>query len=1408
MRALVSALLLLSFSSTAAGQVAESYYRVAPGEALTFDPQPELGDAGSLEFWVKPLWPIAEKNKWHVVLAAADAADRLGFAVLLTNSELAVVESLDDFGPTNPRRDRTLKLVDNVASLPGVVVRSESADLKLATNESYHFVLVQDPSKGTLRVFLNGLEQPGEISARLEGLGDHPLRIGWDLAAAAGPEAPNAVKDCRPYEGYLGGLRFWRRPLSAKSTEALTLLGPQSDLTWLRRVGEYGDLLGFSDFRPVRAADGLQASGRNSPPVLRLTDPLEGLWLAASVGSIFGDEGRIEDMPSYAIEARTAPGTPLVEREYLLFEDHLPAGVLRHEGGSLEDATWVLDEGHWETPQLSWTLDADHLVDGGFRARGVQLRSDGESAWPPGPKAHKKKKKPERVTAFRTFEDEEDVLVADGSFLFQAQEQLTVHAVVRVDAHQDDAIVAGQFLSDEGLELGWNLGVSAQGRFVFSVSAQGSDDGDGRFVSLNGNTAITPRRPYEVLATYDRGTMRLYLDGVEDGMVELGTGLLFLASDAPFSVGGRARGRTAGASDVDMPLAGGIAGITVCNRLPSSTNRRFQQGQPYRAPDAPSGASSALRLRHRRTLGLDGRPSWLLESAGEPGDGRHFAGRADGRAVLERPELDMQQLKVLFAQEDFAQRVLDEQVDNMSEYFVFSSNLYGHAELYKGFNMSLMSPYLNDTGVGRRDNYLFQVPSPKQYALDVSAVALIPYNLQYRGIHESEASQALTVVRNSKEWRKLTVDRLGGSGNFSVTVEAKPFGIGTSGTVSSELGAQAEDVLEEASLNATESAKLVSTAERLDYGLAHRPGLSSLSPEFRAAVWDLWRRIRSAPDDASSSAFEFYRTWGTHYALGLTMGSIAWYEKTITKEEREQESTKSTNEYTIRGQGQSGEETKLSKKLKDVTNDEEWSYRSFGGSSVTVDGTGTLSEGPHAVPVLADLRPITQLISPEHFPGAPEIYVRLRDVLALALPDYFAFERRSTIEALASAKDEDRTVVRGAVSGVLATREMLERFLEPSGRPWEESDFLKVTLTSLSRDARRTPTARLNGELRLQPTSAEREYEERVVVRLDNLLVGPEERFSLFGQEEFVRYGSVPAALQESLNASMVWEVDRNDASITFRVAGSLQSDLTERLGEGAEIRLDSAFRAYWEQPSAETGSGRFGFQTHRLPQFAKEQETLRLTSGTRPTSQLLEVFANDPSRGPYQLEGTGYWVHPGRDSFWRSALQEAPRVEAETWWPTPLGVRSYQARLRQSVHLIGTDPRPPFVLSAFADGEGLYLPERDAFEGGGLRRAIDELACHAKNVVFAFRRGWLPYPKDRFEIAVEVERRQDVLDFLIENVAEVQGVGDLNSWREDRPPRFVRAGRRHVELPRGSRPLLAREFASEMEESSVPGGR
>lgn len=169
------------------------------------------------------------------------------------------------------------------------------------------------------------------------------------------------------------------------------------------------------------------------------------------------------------------------------------------------------------------------------------------------------------------------------------------------------------------------------------------------------------------------------------------------------------------------------------------------------------------------------------------------------------------------------------------------------------------------------------------------------------------------------------------------------------------------------------------------YALILDPAYTTLSDRFIDAVDDAVRY---------GDYRQIIETFGTHYPYAITYGAAGNVSQYVTKEaftraygssaDRKREDSLSLAVLNINEMKSSG-----SSQSSSFTETNEYGERIFSavGGNGSWNETGFVAGDAH-YPILADLRPLDELLNEVNFPGEPDVYAKARQGLARAIEEY------------------------------------------------------------------------------------------------------------------------------------------------------------------------------------------------------------------------------------------------------------------------------------------------------------------------------------------------------------------------------------------------------------------------------------
>ena len=291
----------------------------------------------------------------------------------------------------------------------------------------------------------------------------------------------------------------------------------------------------------------------------------------------------------------------------------------------------------------------------------------------------------------------------------------------------------------------------------------------------------------------------------------------------------------------------------------------------------------------------------------------------------------------------------------------------------QGYNVVTQDMW--NLGVNGLSN-IFETPRPADYAIEEARVVPVGYRLMPEIISGTLITSSM--MRSQEEFQRTVSWNVGGNvggGQDPTTGINKP-GVGASYTQSQTNGmmsAQANSIMH--GLTRHKSFTVV-----LDEPFVR------LSKEFVIAVEDARRRGRYD---------ELIERFGTHYPYAVTYGSAGlaiteFSEETVSDWQAKSQDFSANAQAAIKGvnvgvSGGGSVNEQESKSFLQQASYSDWrAVGGTGGTSIEGHSTGT------PAPILADLRPIYELLNPLNFPGEPEIYTDVRQELRTKIDAYLA----------------------------------------------------------------------------------------------------------------------------------------------------------------------------------------------------------------------------------------------------------------------------------------------------------------------------------------------------------------------------------------------------------------------------------
>ncbi|MEL7445597.1 MAG: MAC/perforin domain-containing protein, partial [Pseudomonadota bacterium] len=280
---------------------------------------------------------------------------------------------------------------------------------------------------------------------------------------------------------------------------------------------------------------------------------------------------------------------------------------------------------------------------------------------------------------------------------------------------------------------------------------------------------------------------------------------------------------------------------------------------------------------------------------------------------------------------------------------------------------------------------VFAPPNPADYAIEEARVVPVGYRLMPEIISGTLVTSSM--MRSQEEFQRTVSWNVGakvGGGQDKATGTNKP-GVGAKYTQSQTKGMMSEQA----------NSIMHGLTRHKSFTVVLDEPFARLSKEFVIAVEDARRRGRYD---------ELIQRFGTHYPYAITYGSAGlaiteFSEETVSDWQAKSQGASANAQAAIKGVnvGLSGggqvSESESQTFLQQASYTDWRAVGGTGGSSIEGHSTGT------PAPILADLRPIHELLNPLNFPGEPEIYTEVREQLRDRIEAYM-----ETAEAELSAR--------------------------------------------------------------------------------------------------------------------------------------------------------------------------------------------------------------------------------------------------------------------------------------------------------------------------------------------------------------------------------------------------------------------
>lgn len=134
--------------------------------------------------------------------------------------------------------------------------------------------------------------------------------------------------------------------------------------------------------------------------------------------------------------------------------------------------------------------------------------------------------------------------------------------------------------------------------------------------------------------------------------------------------------------------------------------------------------------------------------------------------------------------------------------------------------------------------------------------------------------------------------------------------------------------------------------------------------------------------------------FGTHYAYAMTYGAAGWLKQTITSQAyikqasntNSSESNQNTSFVVGNAESYRSDTSTVNNRTTERNEYGERTFEAVGGNGSWNEAGFSAGDSPY--PILADMRPLDELLNPINFPNEPDVYERVRFELADAIQNY------------------------------------------------------------------------------------------------------------------------------------------------------------------------------------------------------------------------------------------------------------------------------------------------------------------------------------------------------------------------------------------------------------------------------------
>jgi hypothetical protein len=307
--------------------------------------------------------------------------------------------------------------------------------------------------------------------------------------------------------------------------------------------------------------------------------------------------------------------------------------------------------------------------------------------------------------------------------------------------------------------------------------------------------------------------------------------------------------------------------------------------------------------------------------------------------------------------------------DPMMQAFLLSQTLSFLDASRRGYDIATQDPfYLYENN----KQPVFAAASRDQVYLQDQKV--IPANLHYLPDSAQGTIYRKSLITSEQDVQQTASQTLGASLKYGTT-PGNPEGLG--GASFSHTKSSSSSMSQ-----SNTKAQAVGYSRQKKYALVLDHAFTELSPDFIDAVGRAQREHRYQA---------LINQFGTHYPYAVTYGANARMTMDLDEDAYASRIGESSGfsasagatVYGVKGEVNVSEQASTSTGMKGSMANEKVTFVAVGGNG-SWDQNG-YSAGEDHVPILLDLRPISELLNPINFPGRPDIYVTVRKNLDQAI---------------------------------------------------------------------------------------------------------------------------------------------------------------------------------------------------------------------------------------------------------------------------------------------------------------------------------------------------------------------------------------------------------------------------------------